>query len=111
MGNFLSVTPLSDGRILASGISQDRSSFRSTFLLVRYQSNGTLDTSLNGSGMVTTSLSGLDRANGWEMALQSNVLTAAVPGYERTGFIDIDRQAGDGIVVATRLHRAPLRWG
>lgn len=53
-------------KILVAGLASP-----GDFALVRYNANGSLDTSFNGTGVVTTSLSsGLDQANG--MAVQSD---------------------------------------
>ena len=56
-----------DGRILAAG----RANFAQDFGLVRYQTNGALDTAFGTSGVVTTDFNGsIDRAFG--MALQND---------------------------------------
>ncbi len=70
---FLSVAVLSDGRILAGGgaVPPSSSSAFDQFLLARYQSNGTPDTTLGGSGVVTTTFPGRD-AISWGMAVQTD---------------------------------------
>ncbi len=63
---FLSVAVLADGRIVAGG---GAATTPFAFLLARYQSNGAPDTTLGGSGFVTTPIPG---GNGysWDMAIQ-----------------------------------------
>jgi uncharacterized delta-60 repeat protein len=55
----------SDGRIIVGGVSGGR------FAIVRFNPNGTLDTSFNSSGKVTTSF-GSNPAVGSSMALQTD---------------------------------------
>jgi uncharacterized delta-60 repeat protein len=52
----VSVAIQSDGKIVAAGYSNNGSNF--DFALVRYNTNGTLDTSFDSDGKVTTAISG-----------------------------------------------------
>lgn len=67
-----SVAVQSDGKIVVAGATQiNRDSYG--FAIVRYDTNGNLDTSFNGSGIVTTSFGTLGTAAGGKsMALQSD---------------------------------------
>jgi uncharacterized delta-60 repeat protein len=65
----LSVAIQSDGRIVAAGSSNNGSD--SDFALVRYNTNGTLDTSFNGTGIVTTPI-GSDNEGAGSVAIQSD---------------------------------------
>ncbi|MFQ5420796.1 MAG: delta-60 repeat domain-containing protein, partial [Anaerolineae bacterium] len=56
---FLSVAVLDDGRIVAGGTVDSNPD---AFLLTRYQANGAPDTTLGGSGVVTTTIPGGDAA-------------------------------------------------
>lgn len=67
----------SDGKVVVVGLCSDGSN--SDFLVARYQSNGTLDMTLNGNGIVTTSLStGLDDASYYGVAIQKDNKIVAV---------------------------------
>ncbi len=75
-----SVAIQSDGKIVAAGYSYDGA--KENFALVRYNSNGTLDTTFNGTGKVTTPIgSGSDLAQG--VAIQGGKIVAA--GYTSVG--------------------------
>ena len=63
---FLGVAVLGDGRIVAGG---SIATTPAAFLLARYQSNGAPDTTLGGSGFVTTTIPG-NNAYGWDIAIQ-----------------------------------------
>ena len=63
---FLGVAVLDDGRILASGSAKTSPD---TFLLARFQPNGTPDSMFGNNGVVTTTFPGGD-ANSWDLALQ-----------------------------------------
>jgi len=64
-----SVVLQSDGKILVSGYSNNGSNY--DFALVRYNSDGSLDTTFNGTGKLTTSISSSSDFAG-SMGLQSN---------------------------------------
>lgn len=68
---LLSVAVLDDGRIVAGGgvIAPSSSSEPNTFLLMRVQSDGSMDSTLGGTGLVTTAFSSGD-ATSWDMAIQ-----------------------------------------
>ncbi|WP_374073585.1 delta-60 repeat domain-containing protein [Bdellovibrio bacteriovorus] len=74
----------SDGKIVVAGNSIAAGA--SDFTLVRYNSNGTLDTSFNSTGKVTTNISTFDFA--YEMALQSDGKILIVGVTEVAGNID-----------------------
>lgn len=71
-----SVAIQSDGKIVAAGYSYDGT--KENFAVARYNSDGTLDTTFNGTGKVTTPIgSGSDLAQG--VAIQGGKIVAA--GY------------------------------
>ena len=70
-----------DSKIVVSGRSWIGSGF--AFALVRYNSNGSLDTSFNGTGKVTTDIGGNDDS-GFSMAIQGDG-KILVAGYSYNG--------------------------
>ncbi len=66
---FLGVAVLDDGRIVAGGSTGSIGTTPAAFLLARYQSDGAPDTTLGGTGVVTTSIPG-SKAYGWDIAIQ-----------------------------------------
>jgi uncharacterized delta-60 repeat protein len=70
-----------DGRILTAGSSQ------SDFALARYNADGTLDTTFDGDGMLTTDFSGGQDAV-FDVAVQSNTEIVAVGSTVQGGFSD-----------------------
>lgn len=65
---FLGVAVLEDGRIVAGG---SIGTTPAAFLLARYQSNGAPDTTLGGTGVVTTAIPG-SNAYGWDIDIQTD---------------------------------------
>jgi len=63
-----SVTLQADGRILLGGTSDD------DFALVRYNSDGSLDTSFSGDGKVTTDLGGSDSSSSATLQADGKIL-------------------------------------
>jgi uncharacterized delta-60 repeat protein len=76
-----SVAVQSDGKIVVAGASSNGSN--SDFAMLRYHSNGTLDTSFNGSGIVTTDL-GSNEDNARSLILQTDGKIVAA-GYYSNG--------------------------
>ena len=75
-----SVAVQSDGKIVAAGYSYNGS--KNDFAVVRYNTNGTLDTSFNGSGKVTTPIgSGDDSAQAVAIQSDGKIIVA---GYDTT---------------------------
>ncbi|MBT9099626.1 hypothetical protein KFZ76_18165 [Methylovulum psychrotolerans] len=75
-------TLLAGGKILVAGYSNNYS----TFALVRYNSNGSLDTSFNGSGTVTTDFSGFqDIVNSITVQADGKILVAGWSYTTATG--------------------------
>ncbi len=78
-----SVAIQADGRIVAAGVSYDDNPGNSSFAVVRYNINGSLDTSFNGTGIVTTAFTGefaggYDRANSVAIQTDGNIVAAGV---------------------------------
>jgi uncharacterized delta-60 repeat protein len=103
-----SMTLQADGKILMAGDSQNGG--QDQFALVRYNSDGSLDTSLNGAGSVTTALGtsidrgqsvavqpdgkivvagySYDASNGWDFALARYTATGALDvGFNGVGSV------------------------
>jgi len=79
-----SVAIHSDGKIVAAGSGYNATSFRDLFALVQYNVDGSLDSSFDGDGKVTTQVgSGSSRA--YSVAIQANGKIVAVgpatPGF------------------------------
>ena len=82
------------GNIVVAGTSGDGS-----FAAVRYTSDGTLDTTFDGDGVVTTDLTeGYDSANSVAIDADGNVLLAGEAGFccEYTGSFGLVRYETDG---------------
>jgi|GEM_PF-1256750 len=100
-----------DGKILVAGQSRD-----SDFAVVRYNTNGTLDTTFHGTGKVTTDLGGVDQANGITLQSDGKIVVTGI-SYEpaTTGIhylamaryigsnpqIAVEEPAGTGLVSGT----------
>ena len=85
-GILFDVKVQSDGKIVTAGYFGDVvNSSNLDFLVLRYDANGTLDPSFNGTGIVKTDFGGYDV--GWTMALQTDG-KIVVAGYSRdaTGY-------------------------
>lgn len=68
-----------DGRILAAG----KANFAQDFGMVRYQSNGSLDTAFGTNGVVTTDFSGgIDRAFGMVLQIDGKIVLAGVANQQ-----------------------------
>jgi len=104
-GNDIAIQP--DGKIVVVGYFTDPAS--PDFALVRYNTNGSLDTSFDGDGMVTTALS-IHDDDGYDVAIQPDgkIVVAgwsdtdsgpnfALVRYKTNGSLDTSFD-GDGIV-------------
>ncbi len=92
-GNSLTVQ--SDGKILVAGYSWNNTD--GSFALVRYNSNGSLDTSFSGDGKVTTAM-GFPYSYGNSVTLQADgkILLAGISDYGGNGGIALVRYNSDG---------------
>jgi uncharacterized delta-60 repeat protein len=83
-----SMTLQSDGKILVAG-SASNSFLKGNFALVRYNANGSLDTSFSSDGKVTTDFGGNNSAGGNSVIVQSNgkILVAGF-AYDSNGNSD-----------------------
>ena len=102
-----SVVLQSDGKIVAAGFSDNGSNY--DFAVVRYNSDGSLDTTFSGDGIVTTAVGlALDIANSVVMQSDGKIVAAgysyngsnddfAVVRYNTGGSLDTTF-SGDGIV-------------
>ena len=96
---------LADGRIIAGGASAG------DFALVRFNADGTLDTSFGNGGLVTTDIAGpsdsslgLTMLAGGKFLLMGSTITTGTPDialarYNADGSVDTTFGDGDGIVI------------
>lgn len=82
-----------DGRILADGFSYDASGTQSYFTVVRYNTNGTLDSSFGPGGIVTTNIAGGPDNFSYGLAIQTDGKIVAVGTADTAN-------TGDGFYVA-----------
>ena len=99
-----SLTVQSDGKILVAGSCDDGNS-GGDFLLVRYNANGSLDSSFSGDGIVTTDFGGLDIGFSVTTQLDGKILVGGSSGtnfalarYNANGSLD-SSFSGDGMVI------------
>ena len=88
-----SVKVQADGRILVGGFSNG------DFAMVRYNSDGTLDTSFSGDGKVTTDIGGYDGINGIAIQGDGRIVAVGVSGDDKimtTGDVALARYNVDG---------------
>ena len=93
----------SDGKILVAGYTGISSSGGGDFALVRYNSDGTLDTSFDGDGKVTTDFGGWDRAESVTVESDGRILVAGYTGFTSSGGGDfaVVRYDSNGTLDAT----------
>lgn len=97
-GRSLVIQP--DSKIAVAGVLQNQSFSDTEILLVRYNSDGSLDPTLNGTGIVTTPI-GID-AKGWSIALQSdNRIVIGGPSYGPPGSFTVVRYTTSGSLDVT----------
>lgn len=108
-----SVAIQGNGRIVVAGTDSGE-----RFALARYRTDGTLDTSFGGDGIVRTNFApGFDVA--WDVAIQRDgkIVAVGAAGFGQTGFRlaryrsdgSLDPTFGDGGKVMTRYHGANAR--
>ena len=97
-----SVVIQGDGKIVVAGYSWTFSSFRSDFALVRYNTDGTLDTSFGTGGQVTTNFGSSSEIRSIALQSDGKIVAAgfsannfAVARYETNGDLD-NTFSGDG---------------
>ena len=101
-----------DGKIVAAGYNDSSSVTNTDFALVRYNPNGTLDSTFDGDGKLTTTINGNSGdsaravivqprgkiiAAGYSVTLSSNNFDAALTRYNSNGSLD-STFGGDGVV-------------
>src|ERR1043166_931484 len=102
------VMVLRDGRILVCGSIDLPSSSNTSFALLRYKSDGTLDTSFGRNGIVTTDV-GIDDDQAYAIAVQSDgkIVVAGrrgiqfYPADQRKGNVALARYSADGVLDTT----------
>lgn len=97
IANAVFVQP--DGKIVAAGVASNN------FVVVRFNTDGSLDTSFNGNGIVTTDIGGTDAAYGLALQPDGKIIAVgkgnndfAVVRYNTDGSLDtsFDGNAGNG---------------
>ncbi|MEY2562484.1 MAG: hypothetical protein QOH88_677 [Verrucomicrobiota bacterium] len=95
-----------DGKLVVAGSSSDSTTFQSVFALARYNVDGTLDTTFDGDGRVTTDFAGVTFEEAHAVAIQADgkIVAAglgsssfAVTRYNTNGSLD-NSFDGDGKV-------------
>ncbi|MBI3786012.1 MAG: hypothetical protein HY270_21690 [Deltaproteobacteria bacterium] len=103
----------SDGKIVITGSSYVGGAYTSDVLLVRYNSNGSLDTSFDGDGKVVTDLGGYEQGGAVAVRNDGKILVAgsntglALLRYNSNGSLDTSFD-GDGVVFPHRDGSPPL---
>jgi uncharacterized delta-60 repeat protein len=94
-----------DGKIVVVGVSYSYSSGQDRFAVVRYQPNGSLDTSFNGTGIVITPVNTQSGATSVALQADGKIVVAgfsntsfAVVRYQPNGSLDTSFN-GTGIVI------------
>jgi uncharacterized delta-60 repeat protein len=91
VANAVAVQP--DGKIVVAGFADEASGSGSDFALARYNADGTLDTSFDGDGIVTTDLSGQDdEITALEIQPDGKIVAVGTAGED----IGLARYAPDG---------------
>jgi uncharacterized delta-60 repeat protein len=83
-----------DGRIVVAGYTGDRFLIRSNFVVLRYNKDGSLDTTFGSEGGVTTNFGGIDIAYG--MALRADGEIVVAGGGGRGGDFALSLYRPDG---------------
>jgi len=85
-----------DGKILAGGIGQPRH-VRGVFELVRYNANGTLDTTFSGDGALTTNFTRRDDSvQGIVVLSDTDIVAGGIAGYGGNARFALARYNADG---------------
>jgi len=99
----------SDGKIVLAGSVYDPNAFTSDYAVARYNSDGSLDTTFDGDGRVTTLLGGFSRASSVAIQTDGKIVVGgvdesssavAIVRYNTDGSLDSDFGT-DGIVTTT----------
>jgi uncharacterized delta-60 repeat protein len=75
----------SDGKIVVAGYNGISSSGGGDFAVVRYNTNGSLDTTFDGDGRVTTDLGGWDKAESVKIESDGKIVVAGYTGISSSG--------------------------
>ena len=75
----------SDGKIVVAGYNGISSSGGGDFALVRYNTDGSLDTTFDGDGKVTTNLGGWDKAESVTVESDGKIVVAGYTGISSSG--------------------------
>ncbi|MEQ1730686.1 MAG: hypothetical protein ABL982_20140, partial [Vicinamibacterales bacterium] len=102
------VTLQSDGKILLAGWSENGTPTQ--YMLVRYNTDGSLDTTFGGGDGIVTTETGLGADEGYSVTLQSDgkILlsgSTALIRYNADGTLDTTFGGGDGIVASSVMGR------
>lgn len=92
----MAITTGIDGKLVAAGFAHNGTDY--DFGVVRYNSNGSLDTTFNSTGMVTTNVGGDDRISGVTSYPNGDVIVVGRTGSASYYNIAIVRYNNDGSV-------------
>jgi uncharacterized delta-60 repeat protein len=104
-----SIALQADGKVLVAGTSRNDASYSNDFALVRFNADGTLDTSFDGDGILTTDLGTYSTDSGKALAVQADgkILLAgisnndfAVVRYNADGSLDTSFGTGGKVLTA-----------
>jgi len=88
-GNSLMVQP--DGKLLVAGTYNYAGLGSSSFLLARFNSNGTLDNSFDGDGWANTRITGFDEVRAAALQPDGKIVLAGQAGINPGGYLDFIR--------------------
>ncbi|MEN3334675.1 MAG: hypothetical protein V7641_4040, partial [Blastocatellia bacterium] len=120
-----SVAIQADGKIVVAGAAQNVAGGRD-FAVARYNTDGTLDTSFDGDGIVTTDINGHPDDFGYAVAIQTdgkivvagytddaadgNLDDAALLRYNANGSLDATFGSGGIVMVPGSYHQTGFTW-
>lgn len=99
-GHGTGMTLQPDGKIILVG-SSDIGTFNYVFGVVRYNSDGSLDTTFNGTGIVTTPLGGDSNANGVAVQPNGKIIVVGTGLYSGPADLALVRYNSDGSLDTT----------
>ena len=109
-----SVSVMSDGKIIAAGFSSDSASINCAFIVVRFNSNGSIDTSFNHTGMVRNYILGGNRTSDYANSIVSQPdgkIVVSGSSINSSGFWNpvVERLNPDGSFDTSFNHTGMLR--
>ena len=101
IANAVAIQP--DGRIVVGGVSEDSASSptNSIFALVRFNADGSVDTSFGSSGIVTTQFGGNEQLDSLAIDANGNILAVGAYTEAHSTGIDLARYTASGVLDPT----------